>query len=239
MGWLSFNLADYRSTQHYYDEARTAAHDAENTELVTYILCTMSHLATWQGRPRVGIDHAAAAAVWAEQSGSSAAQGYAADVAVRAYLADGQRAKCESILDLEYGKVVAQADRSPASWWYFYDESFYWCTRTQFALKFGESEAAIEAIDKSLGLVDPANLHERAHRSLFRAEALVQQEHIGEAARLISEVAGITAINSSGRVEQRIGGLRQSLTPWQETKPIRELDEVLAAYGEISIGNGR
>ncbi|KAK1184497.1 hypothetical protein B7755_044275 [Streptomyces sp. NBS 14/10] len=29
----------------YYDDARTAAHDAENTELVTYVLCTMSQLA--------------------------------------------------------------------------------------------------------------------------------------------------------------------------------------------------
>jgi hypothetical protein len=48
----------------------SAAHDAQNVELVAYILCTMSHLATWQGKPRVGIDHAVAAAVWAEQAHS-------------------------------------------------------------------------------------------------------------------------------------------------------------------------
>lgn len=76
VGWLCFNMGDYRSAQHYYDDARSAAHDAQNAELVTYVLCTMSHLATWQGKPRVGIDHAVAAAVWAEQAHSPLARAY-------------------------------------------------------------------------------------------------------------------------------------------------------------------
>lgn len=66
VGWLSFNMGDCPSAQHYYDDARSAAHDVQNVELVAYTLCTMSQLATWQGKPRVGIDHAVAAAVWAE-----------------------------------------------------------------------------------------------------------------------------------------------------------------------------
>jgi uncharacterized protein HemY len=70
VGWLCFNMGDYQSAQHYYDDARSAAHDAQNVELVTYILCTMSHLATWQDKPRVGIDHAVAAGVWADQTDS-------------------------------------------------------------------------------------------------------------------------------------------------------------------------
>ena len=94
VGWLCFNMGAYHSAQHYYDDARSAAHDAQNVELVTYILCTMSHLATWQGKPRVGIDHAVAAAVWAEQAHSPLARAYAADVAVRAYVADNQPDKC-------------------------------------------------------------------------------------------------------------------------------------------------
>src|SRR5262249_16698603 len=85
IGWLCFDMGDYRSAQHYYDDARTAAHDAQNAELVTYILCAMSQLATWQGKPRVGIDHAVAAAVWAHQADSPLARAYAADVAVGAY----------------------------------------------------------------------------------------------------------------------------------------------------------
>jgi hypothetical protein len=55
VGWLCFNMGGYRSVQHYYDDARSAAHDAHNVELATYALCTMSHLATGQGKARVGL----------------------------------------------------------------------------------------------------------------------------------------------------------------------------------------
>jgi transcriptional regulator with XRE-family HTH domain len=239
MGWLSFNLADYRGAQQYYDEARTAAHDAENTELVTYVLCTMSHLATWQGRPRVGIDHAAAAAVWAEQSQSPRAQAYAADVAVRAYIADNQRDKGRSVLDFEHSRLNAEEKAGPpGSWWYFYDQSFYWATETLFELKFKNPDGALRAIETSLKLVDPSNMHERAHRSLHRAEAYLLKDGISEACTLIGEVASITTVNSSGRFDQRLGALRTSLTPWERTRPVRELDQVLD-YRSAAIGSGK
>jgi hypothetical protein len=64
VGWSLFNLGDYQNASYYYDDARTAAHDAQNVDLVTFVLCAMSHLHTWMGKPRVGIDHAVAAASW-------------------------------------------------------------------------------------------------------------------------------------------------------------------------------
>jgi hypothetical protein len=239
VGWLCFNAGDYRSASAYNDDARTSAHDAHNVELVTYTLCTMSHLATWQGRPRVGIDHAAAAAVWAEQTGSPKARAYAANVAARAYLADNQPDKCQDIFDHEWAVLSTFDPEAPTpAWWYFYDESFYWSTKTQFALKYEAPEVTIHAVDKSLALVDPANLHERAHRSLFRAEAFIQQQDINHATSIIGEVVGLTAVNPSGRIDQRINILRATLDPWRRTKPVRELDEALVAY-RSPIGNGR
>ncbi|MGB6161093.1 MAG: hypothetical protein WCF33_23820 [Pseudonocardiaceae bacterium] len=41
----------------------------------------MSHLATWQGKPRIGIDHAVAAAQWADRTGDLRLRAYTADVA--------------------------------------------------------------------------------------------------------------------------------------------------------------
>jgi hypothetical protein len=237
MGWLSFNLGDYHGAQQYYDDARTAAHEAENAELVTYVLCTMSHLATWQGRPRVGIDHAAAAAVWAEQADSPLARAYAADVSVRAYLADNRGDKCRDLLEMEYGQVRADRDNA-RPWWYFYDESFYWATKTQVDLRFSDPEIAVASAKKSLEMVDPSNLHERAHRTLHQASGLIKQENIGGACALIGEIAGVGAVNSSGRVDQRITGLRESLTTWEHSQPVRELDEVLASYRAMPLGNG-
>ncbi|MGH3775886.1 MAG: hypothetical protein ACRDRR_09135 [Pseudonocardiaceae bacterium] len=231
VGWLCFNMGDYPSAQHYYDDARSAAHDAQNVELVTYILCTMSHLATWQGKPRVGIDHAVAAAVWADQAHSSLARAYAADVAVRAYVADNQPDKCRETLDQEYAALQAAREDEPrAAWWYFYDESFYWRTEGECALKLQRPDAAMTALDKSLTLVDPANLHNYTFRLLFRAEARIQQTEITEASSIVGDVARLTAGSASQRIGQRIEDLRGLLTPWERTKPVCELDNQLAAY---------
>ena len=238
LGWLCFNMGDYHSAQHYYDDARSAAHDAQNVELVTYILCTMSHLATWRGKPHVGIDHAVAAAVWAEQAHSPLARAYAADVAVRSYVADSQPDQFRETLDREYAALqAAPADGPTASWWCFYDESFYWRTEGECALKLQRPDAAMDALDKSLTLIDPVDLHNRTFRLLFRAEARIQQAEITEASSIVADVARLTAGNGSQRIAQRITDVRGLLTPWERTRPVRELDERLAAY-RPAVGSG-
>jgi hypothetical protein len=164
VGWQLYNLGDYRAAQYYYDDARTAAHDAENTELVTYVLCTMSQLATWQNKPRVGIDHAIAAQAWAAQTDSPAALGYAADVAARAFAAAQQHDKAHRALEQEHAAVRDMAASTPrASWWYFYDESFYWGTNAECALVLDTPEKALAAARTSLPMIDPTNVHNYAH----------------------------------------------------------------------------
>ncbi len=238
VGWLCFNMGDYHSAQHYYDDARSAAHKAQNIELVTYILCTMSQLATWQGEPRVGIDHALAAAGWADQAHSPLARAYAADVAVQAYSADNQPDKCRETLDREYAALQAtRTDEPAAAWWYFYDESFYWRTEGECALKLQQPDVAMTALDKSLTLADPANPHCRAFRLLFQAEARIQQAEVTEASSIVADVARLTAGNGSQRVAQRITDVRALLAPWQRTKAVRELDERLAVY-RPAVGSG-
>jgi tetratricopeptide (TPR) repeat protein len=237
-GWLCFNLGEYDSATHYYEDARTSAHDAHNVELVTFVLCAMSQLATCRGKPRIGIDHAAAAAVWAEQIDSPHARAYAADVAVRAYIADNQPHRSRTTLDHEYAALQTIRSNEPVSrWWYFYDESFYWRTEAEQALKLQQPETALQAVNKSLALIDPAYLHGSALRLLFRAEARIQQQEITEAATIIGNVAQLTATSKSQRVSERIIELRTTLTDWERTKPVRELDDRLKTYRSVH-GNG-
>ena len=231
LGWLCFNMGDYQGTQYYYEEARSAAHDAQNVELVTYILCAMSQSATSQGKPRVGIDHAVAAAVWAQQTNNPLTQGYAAEVAVKAYAADNQPDRFREKLDAEYVALQAVHPDEPRNpLWYFYDESCYWSTVGRCELVLQQPEAALKALDKSLALVDPVHLHNNAFRQLFRAEARIQQEEIVEATGIIGNVAGATAVGRSQRIAERISSLRGLLVHWERTKPVRELDERLASY---------
>lgn len=95
----------------------------------------------------------------------------------------------------------------------------------------------MEAVEKSLSLVDPANVHNYSFRLLFRAEACIQQEAVAEASTIIGDVASLTAVNSSRRIDQRIDTLRATLVPWQRNKAVRELDERLATYRRTP-GNG-
>ena len=60
-GWYSFDLNDFDSAGYFYEDARALAHEAGNIELSGSALGSMSRLAVWQGKSRVGIDHAVAA----------------------------------------------------------------------------------------------------------------------------------------------------------------------------------
>jgi hypothetical protein len=117
-GWLLYDLNDFDGASYYYEHARTTAHEAENTGLGALVLCTMSHLATWRGQPRVGIDHAVAAQGWAAQTDEPRLQAYTADVAARAYAQVGQTTAClyqlESIED-KLASVVDRGDYSQAA----------------------------------------------------------------------------------------------------------------------------
>lgn len=233
-GWSTFNLGNYSGAQRYYDEARVIAHEAENTELVTYVLCAMSHLATWQGMPRVGIDHAVAAAMWAS---SPRAHAYAADVAVRAFAAAGQESKGREAIGREHAALGAPGSGPPAPWWYFYDESFYWQTRAEFALQVGETVEAHKAIDTSLTLIDSTNLHNFAFGLLMRAEAHIQDVDVDRATGVLGDVVTMTSAKSSERLDQRVRQLRKALDPWSPTEPVRELDERITHYRDWSTGS--
>ncbi|MCA1604843.1 MAG: hypothetical protein LC775_05075, partial [Acidobacteria bacterium] len=99
IGWMRFNLGDYRGAQHYYEDARGAAHEAQDFELVTFALGAMSQLAAWEGRTATGIDHAIAAQSWAARTGDPRAQADAADRAAGAFAADRQANACRKALD--------------------------------------------------------------------------------------------------------------------------------------------
>ncbi|MDT3399066.1 hypothetical protein RKE29_20865 [Streptomyces sp. B1866] len=233
VGWQFFDLGDYRSAQYYYDDARTAAHDAENVELVSYVLCTMSQMATWQGKPRVGIDHAAAAQIWAEQSDSWAARGYAADVAAQAYAANGDEVRARRALDDERAAHEAlRTNGGPlASWWYFYDESFYWTTRSACSLRLDAPDDAMHSIEKRLLLVDKSNLRDYALSLAKLASVHTLNGDVEQAGETIRTIAKISTVHQSPKISGRIRDLRAELEPWKATQSVRELDDALRAYG--------
>ena len=74
----------------------------------------MSYLATWQGKLRIGIDHAVAASQWADRTEDTRLRAYTADVAARAYAADGQRDACLTALDTAHTVLTMADDQTPS-----------------------------------------------------------------------------------------------------------------------------
>ncbi|MGH3952314.1 MAG: hypothetical protein ACRDSE_24900, partial [Pseudonocardiaceae bacterium] len=229
-GWLSFDLNQFDSAGYYYEDARALAHEAQNAERGAFVLCEMSHLATWRGMPRTGIDHAVAAGQWAGRAGDQQLRAYTFDVAARAYAADGQRDACLSALDAAHAALPAAGD-DPAESVCSYDEAIHISIRGGCHLALHDSQRAIDYSQQSLATLDPSAVRNVAFTRLELGTAYVQCEEIDEAARLLGDAGEIAAGNSSARLTERLHQARAQLQPWQDTHAVRELDERFTTYG--------
>jgi tetratricopeptide (TPR) repeat protein len=230
-GWLSFDLKQFDHAGYYYEDARTLAHEAENTGLGAFVLCEMSHLATWQGKPRIGIDHAVAAGQWADRTGDVRLRAYTADVAARAYAADGQRDACVNSLDTAHATLMTANDDTPS--YTTYSEADCTSIRGGCYLELGEADRAVFYRRQALTVMDRSFSRDVAMATIGLSEAYVQCTEIEEAARLLGDAGEIAAGNSSVRLSGRLVEARAGMQPWGDTAAVRGLDERLASLGVV------
>ncbi|MGH3896869.1 MAG: hypothetical protein ACRDTA_01185 [Pseudonocardiaceae bacterium] len=83
---------------------------------------------------------------------------YTADVAARAYAADGQRDACVSALDTAH-TVLTTADAHAPSY-STYDEAVHISIRGECHLELGEAESAVSYAQQSLKLLDRSSARE-------------------------------------------------------------------------------
>ena len=234
-GWLSFDLSDYTNAEYYYEHARTTAHDAHNDELAAYVLINMSYLATWTGKPRNGIDHAVAAQGWADKTGHRHLQAYAHDIAARAYAADGSYDNFMRELEQTH-VLLAVPNDEPGRIRLSYDAAndrcgpaFLASIRGGCLLQLGRTRDAVQATEASLRLLNPSYARNVALTTVELGLAYVEFGEIEHAAKLVGDAGVLAARNTSGRLTSQVCAARASLTQWQQTPAVRELDERLAA----------
>ncbi len=230
-GWLSYDLKRFDHAEYYYEDARALAHEAENIGLGALVLCQMSQLATWQGKPRIGIDHAVAAGQWAERTDDLRLRAFTADVAARAYAADGQRDACMTALDTAHTVLTAADNKIPGLCDSFYDEALHISFRGECHLKLGEPDHAVSYTQQSLSALDRSNARNVAMTIIDLGEAYARCNEVDEAARLLGDAGDIAAGNSSVRLIERLKQGRAELQPWNHTTAVRQLDERLVSYG--------
>jgi tetratricopeptide (TPR) repeat protein len=191
----------------------------------------MSHLATWQGKPRTGIDHAVAAGQWADRTEDTRLRAYTADVTARAYAADGQRDACLTALDTAHTVLTTADDQAPS--YTLYDEATHISTRGGCHLKLGDTDRAVSYAQQSLEVLDWSRARFVAMTIVDLGEAYIQCNEIDEAARLFGDAGDIAASHSSARLIGRLEQARADLQPWQHTTAVRALDDRLASYGLV------
>jgi hypothetical protein len=233
-GWLSFDLNDFDSGWYYYEQARTAAHEAQNTSLGAMVLCHMSHLAGWQQHPRVAIDHAVAAQEWAQHTGDHLLHGFSYDVAARAYAMEGELYACAAALDRAEAAVSTAEGLAPRhSLAYFYGRGQLESTRSHCQLLLHQPAQSIASGYTALDNLHHSFVRNRAFTTLRMGSAYLASRDVDQAAKHLGRAARLSAQNRSARLLGELRTALDSLRPWAGTRAVRDLDERVAAYGLV------
>lgn len=246
IGWLLFNAGDFGGAEHYYAQARRAAHDADDDLLTSYTLAQWSHLATWTGDPRLGVEHALGALAWAQRADSPILTAYAHDVGARAYAGvlrrerAGPRARsrtrdhgrCRSAMAASRTRLGDSTPGDPGhDLVYFFEPNMATLTGALCHLDLHEPEAAITAAREAITAMGGRYPRNQAFGHLYLSKAYAQQREIGQACAELVEVAKLIDRNRSHRLITVATEARRALSPWNRTDEILRLDEQLRAYG--------
>ena len=227
-GWLYFNMSDFASAAFYYEQGRSAAHEARNIALAAGILDQMSLLATWQGRPRIGIDHALAAQNWAQQTDDQLLRASIADTAARAYARDGQETAC--LAELDTARAVIAANAGQPSCLPYYDEGVHASKRGECLLHLNRPTDAVSATEASLATLDPRFVRVTALTIVDLGRARLECRDVDHAAATLEQAADLAVQNRSPRLASEITAVRARMQPWQHSPAVIQLDQRLHAY---------
>lgn len=240
IAWMLFNLNDFSGAEHYQAHARAAAHQAGDDAVCSHVLASWSHLATWRGDPRLGLEYALAAQRWSRGTGEPLLAAYAYGLEARAHAALVRRTganggrdhlDCLRALDRSRSALGKASDGVESTRVYFYSEATYLGARARCLLALNKPAAALELAMTSLPSLNPALVRDAAYTHLYAARAHVQLRNIEEACEEIGKAAALARRNTSPRLTRSILRDREALDPWIRTRAVADLDDRLHALG--------
>jgi len=230
-----FDLNDLESARYYYGQARAAAHEAGNTELSIYALCSMSYATSSQGKAHAGIDLAAAAQSLASKTDDPLLRVCAAERAGTAYAVDGQYKPCLTEFNKAQEGMLSAKDAPADSPAYYYHEGLLASHQSECLLLLEKPKEAAVSASTGLTVFNKSYVDGYALCTLHLGNAYLQAGEIDEAAWVIGNAANLAAQNRQARLVKELRTSRAWMQPWQGTRAIRELDERLAGCG-VEVG---
>jgi transcriptional regulator with XRE-family HTH domain len=236
-GWISFNADDLSATRRYYEQARVVAHDAQELELATMTLANLSHAAESSGQPAMSVDYAVAAQTWAERAHNACLSAFASDISACAFAAMGDYNATMRHLD-STRTYLPECSEQSALTFYTYSEALHVARRGRCLLELNRTADAVKVIGESLKLYAAEQSNSPSYRNINIAMAKldlsaahVQAGDIDEGAAMLASVGDFVSQNRADRLVKRVRGIRATLEPWQDTPPVKQLDDQLHGSG--------
>jgi hypothetical protein len=241
IGWLAFNSGDIAGAEHFYSQARRAAHDADDDLMTSYILAQWSHLATWNGEPRQGVEYSLGAFTWAKRAGSAALMSYANDVGARAYAGllhrqnsrtrSKDHGRCRTALAASRANLADSTAEDPGrDLVAFFTPNMLDLTRALCHLDMREPDQAITWAREAISPMGAAYPRNQAFSHLYLSRAHAQRREIDQAGLELAKAAQLTSHNRSERLVTATATAREALSPWGRTDIVVQLDEQLRHY---------
>jgi hypothetical protein len=201
------------------------------------VLANLSHAAESSGQPAMSVDYAVAAQTWAERAHNSCLSAFASDISACAFAAMGDYNTAMRHLESTQAYLPECSEQSALTF-YTYSEALHVARRGQYLLELNRTVDAVKVIGESLKLYAAEQPDSSSYRNINIAMAKldlsaahVQAGDIDESTAMLSSVVDFVSQNRADRLVKRVRSIRATLEPWQDTPPVKQLDDQLHGSG--------
>lgn len=232
-GWLYYDADDQETARRYWGEALTTATMLRDPNLEILVFSSMSLQASYEGRPRDGLDLARAAQERATRLGSPILQSLIAVREARALslMDDGKTAGGRIAQAM---RLIERTDRGRPSpeWTAFHGPSELDYAQGQLYTELGHHQAAVQFLRAALARQGAQYGRNRALYGMTLARGLVRAGEVDEgAAYAVGSLEHLEEVES-GRVLRRVTEVADALQS-VDAAPARDAAEQLTQYAEM------
>jgi transcriptional regulator with XRE-family HTH domain len=227
-GWLAFDLRDTSSALAYYRVAIEAAREADDNALWACVLGYESYQPSSAGRPDQACVLLAEAQRRAARGSTVMTTAWLAGREAEEQAARGDGRAALAALDRALDSFD-RADQEDRVWTQFFDRGRLDGLRVTTYTRLRRPAAAYAAATDALRAAGPGATKKRSLLLGDVAEVHVQRRDIDTACQFAADALAIVAQTDFSLGLARIQRVRERLTPWQFTQPVRDLDEQLRA----------
>ncbi|MFJ4695173.1 hypothetical protein [Streptomyces sp. NPDC088766] len=205
-GWLHYDADQQDEARRYWGEALTVATVLEDSSLAILVLASLSMQASYEGRPREGLNLARAAQYRAARYGSPVLQSLLASREARALslMQDATAARRQLALSMRLVEDPTRGRPSP-EWAAFHGQAELDYAQGLLYTETGQHGAAVQFLGAALAHQDRTYGRNRALYRLTLARSLVHAGEVDEAAKHAVESLEHLEEVESGRVTRRLG----------------------------------